>query len=247
MQAGSVSLALHGGLLLLVAVLTGEHVVHAPRQAIELTSIEVLDPAPPPPPGPAPVARSAVPSVGVGGRARRQQIQRPQPSVPAAKSSLVDLKVGYDDPTSFTDRAATTADGAGDAGRSGLGAGIDRQIGDGVANIQIPQPSAVSLARPPRPRFDYQRLRLNGASKFAGRIIKVVLGVDPRGRVRDVRLLQGVDRDLDRRTIALVHDFEFEPALDEAGVAIRGTSQWNIEIVEDDDSEPFRTRFDASH
>jgi hypothetical protein len=34
--------------------------------------------------------------------------------------------------------------------------------------MQIPQPPVVSRARPPRPKFDYTRLRLVGASQLAG-------------------------------------------------------------------------------
>jgi TonB family protein len=99
----------------------------------------------------------------------------------------------------------------------------------------------VSRARPPRPKFDYTRQRLIGASRFAGHTIKVMLVVDPRGHVREVQLLEGVDRDLDRRTVALVQRWEFEPALDDEGVATRGTQRWDIQIVEDEDDSPFKT------
>jgi hypothetical protein len=258
MLSGSASLALHGALLVFLAVFSGEPAVHVPPRQIALTSIEMIGAAPSPPstasppsavsppsttpPLPRPVARSTSPSVSPEARARRLQVPRSQPGAPAAASPLANLNVGYDDPASFAAPAATTVEGTHDGGRPGIGKGIERQLGDGVANMQIPQPSIVSLARPPRPRFDYRNLRLHGASKFAGRTIKVQLAVDIHGRVREVRLLQGVDRDLDRRTIALVHDFAFEPALDEDGAAIPGTSRWDIQVVEDDEEEPFLIR-----
>jgi hypothetical protein len=107
--------------------------------------------------------------------------------------------------------------------------------------MQIPQPVTVSRARPPRPKFDYTSLRLHGASRFAGRTIKVLLVIDTSGQVREVRLLEGVDRDLDRRTITLVHNFEFHPALNDDGVPTRGSQRWDIQIVEDEDATPFPT------
>jgi hypothetical protein len=240
--AGSTSLALHGGLLLVV-VLAGQRVAHSPQQPISLTAIELVTPAPASPSTPLPdgnpVARATSPTANVEARGRRQQVQRSQPKAPAAKLSHADLKISYDHPSNFA-KPATTIDEAGDPSRSGIGKGVDRQLGDEIANMPIPQPPVASLARAPRPRHDYSKLRLRGASRFAGQTIKVVLKVDPYGRVRGVQLLEGVDRDLDRRVIALVHDFQFEPALDEEGAAIPGTSRWNLELVEDE-HEPFPT------
>jgi hypothetical protein len=183
----------------------------------------------------------ATPSPSAVARTRRGQVPRPvEPSAVAAKQSLADLTIGYDDPTNFVERAATSVEG-GEARRSGIRTSVDHQVGDGVATMQIPQPPVVSHARPPRPKFDYTRLRLVGASRFAGRTIRVLLVVDTRGHVREVQLLEGVDRDLDRRTVALVHNFEFDPALDDEGVAIRGKQRWDIQIVEDEDDTPFKT------
>jgi hypothetical protein len=99
----------------------------------------------------------------------------------------------------------------------------------------------VSLARPPRPKHDYTNLRIVGASRFSGETINVLLTIDSHGQVRAVQLLHGVDRALDRKTIALVHSFEYEPALDDAGAAIPGTARWNILIVDDEDSDLFET------
>ncbi len=109
-----------------------------------------------------------------------------------------------------------------------------------VAATETPPPAgspAGPVGRSPRPKFDYTKLRIRGASKFAGRTIKVQLAVDTSGRVHQVQLLQGVDRELDRRTVALVHSFEFEPARDETGAPIPGTSRWDIQIVEDEDEK----------
>jgi hypothetical protein len=248
MVAGSASLALHGGLVLLVVVATGEYIAQSPRQGIALTPIEVIQTAPSTPPRAAnPVAPPIIPAAGAVPRARRQQVQRPQPSTPPTNRSLADLTIGYEDPTNFADKAARTADVAGDVKGSRIGKGIERQLGDNIATMEIPQPPVVSRARAPRPKFDYTKLRLHGASKFAGQTIKLLLVVDTSGRVREVRLLEGVDRDLDRRTIALVHNFEFEPALDDDGVAVRGTSRWDIQIVEDEDDAPFKTVLERSH
>ena len=248
MVAGSLSLALHGGLALLVVVVTGEYIAQSPRQDIALTPIEVIQAAPSTSPRVAnPVAPPITPAAAAVPRARRQQVQRPQPATPPTNRSLADLTIGYEDPTNFADRVARTGDVAGDMRGSRIGKGLERHLGDSVATMDIPQPPVVSRARSPRPKFDYTKLQLPGASKFAGRTIKVLLVVDTSGRVREVRLLEGVDRDLDRRTIALVHNFEFEPALDEDGVAIRGTSRWNVQIVEDEDDAPFKTLLERSH
>jgi TonB family protein len=186
-----------------------------------------------------PVPPVAAPSHSAVTRTRRAQVQRAEPATPA-QQSLADLMIGYDHPTNFAERAAASVEGN-QARRSGIRTGVDWPVSDEVATMQIPQPPVVSHARPPRPKFDYTRLRLVGASRFTGRTIRVLLMVDPRGHVREVQLLEGVDRDLDRRTVALVHNFEFEPALDDDGVAIRGTQRWNIQIVEDEDESPFKT------
>jgi TonB family protein len=105
--------------------------------------------------------------------------------------------------------------------------------------MAVPQPPGTpSLARSARPKHDYRNLRLVGASRFAGRTIKVRLTIDEHGRVGAVQLLQGVDRQLDRKTIELVRGFEYDPALDDVGEAIPGTSRWDFQIVEDEDAGP---------
>jgi hypothetical protein len=244
MLVGSTSFALHGVTLAVVVAIVGERMEARPHEH-EPTAIEVVSAAPHAPPQVArraqPVPPAATPSPSAATRTRRAQVPRAvEPSTPAATQSLADLTIGYDDPTNFAEHAAKPVEGS-VARRSGIRTGVDHQSGDGVATMQLPQPPVVSRARPPRPKLDYTRLRLIGASQFAGHTIKVLLVVDPRGHVREVQLLEGVDRALDRRTVALVHNFEFEPALDDEGVAVRGTQRWDIQIVEDEDDDTFKT------
>jgi hypothetical protein len=243
---GAVSLALHGGLVCLLIGFAGKYAVPS-QPKIALTSVEIIHaaaqpPSPPPPTGPAPPTARAASASSAGARARREPVQHAQPSAPVAKQPLADLKVSYEDPRNFADhRAATQVDAASGDARSGIGAGIDHRLADGVASIEIPQPATVSLARSPRPKHDYRNLRIVGASKFAGETIKVLLNLDAQGQVRAVQLLQGVDRDLDRKTLALVRTFEYEPALDDAGVAIPGMARWDIQIVDDDGGDSLQT------
>jgi hypothetical protein len=251
---------LHGGLLVLALALAGVRVARAPRP-VELTSIEVVAPsrlplasplASSPAPGhAAPVARPVVPVVpvvpivnaGTHGRRGGDTVRRSQSRGPAAPDSLADLKLSYEDPTNFTsNNRAETAIGRGrDARQSGIGAGAGSPLDDNLATMQIPGPSPVSLARPPRPRFDYRDLRLRtSVRRFAGQTIKVVLVIDAEGRVRDVRLLQGVDDRLDQRTIELARSFVFEPAWDDAGAPVPGSSRWDFLIVAEEE-QPFET------
>jgi hypothetical protein len=251
MLAGCVSLVLHGGLLVLALALLGVRVVRAPRP-VGLTSIEVVAPrlasplASSPVPGHAPpVARPVVPVVNAGTHGRRggDTVRRSQSRGPAAPGSLADLKVSYEDPANFTsNNPAETAIGRGrDARQSGIGAGAGRSLDDHLATMQIPGPSLVSLARPPRPRFDYRDLRLRtSVRRFAGQTIKVVLVIDAEGRVRDVKLLHGVDDRLDQRTIELAGSFVFEPAWDDAGAPVPGSSRWDFLIVAEEE-RPFES------
>lgn len=249
MLAGSASFALHGGLVMLVIVVVGKGVRESPPEPSTLIPVEIVQALPPRPPtrrAVNPVTTTPHPSVNTVPRARRQQVPRPQPATLPANQSLADLTIGYDDPTNFAEKVATMGNVAGDIKGSRIGKGLDPRAEDSVATMPIPQPALMSRARPPRPKFDYTSLRLHGASRFAGRTIKVLLVVDTSGRVREVRLIEGVDRDLDRRTITLVHNFEFEPALNDDGVAIRGSQRWDIQIVEDDD-EPYKSFLERGH
>jgi hypothetical protein len=255
MAAGAVSIAFHGGLLSLVIVVAGKHVAPSPPPA--LIPVEIVVPAAPPPlPQPAPPPPHAAPArrpaasatANAGAHARREPIQRSPSSEPASVKALADLKISYNDPTNFADaRTGTKADLASGAGRAGIGAGVDPRLASGLTNLEIPQPAGPSLARPPRPKRDYRDLRILGASKFAGQTIKIQLSIDVHGRVRTVQLLHGVERDLDRKTIALVHDFEYNPALDDDGTPIPGTSRWDFQIVADEDDAPFESPLDLRH
>jgi hypothetical protein len=98
-------------------------------------------------------------------------------------------------------------------------------------------PAGSSRARPPHPKDDdvyYQRIP--GASRFAGQIISLQLSIDEHGQVRDVKVLQGVDPELDRKMVARALTFVYWPALDDAGVAIAVTLRSKFQIVKD---EPF--------
>lgn len=162
-----------------------------------------------------------------------------------AVRSLADLTISYDDPVAEPEPPATDPPDA--AERSGIGASIALWRADAVARLAIPQPATVSLARPPRPMHDYSKLRIPGASKFAGETVKVELTIDVHGKVRAVQLLQGVDHNLDRKTVALVRTFEYQPALDDDGVAIQGTSRWDVQIVNDEDEDMFDSARERIH
>lgn len=252
MLASAGSLALHVGVVVVAAAVVGKHAArHSPER--RTTDVEIVAAAPrpaavpppqlpPPPPGramPAPRPAGGVPSAGV--RARREPVQRTQPSSPTNLRSLADLTIERDR-DGFVERGtAARIDTSSGLGHVGLGAGVDFRQGDGVAKIDIAPPATVSLARAARKKHDrdYASSRIAGASRFAGEKIVLVLHLDAAGRVHAVDLLQGVDRDLDRRTISLVHTFEFDPALDDTGAPIPSTVHWKFDIVEDEDAIPF--------
>lgn len=237
--AGSVSLALHGGLLLLVVVLVGVRVAPETRR-IALTTVEIVSPAPTPPtPDPAPPdPPAAAPSPAPRAVARQDRAAPPQPR--AASVQDLDLKVSYSARDNFvpdpTEAPSDGESGGIDGGRA-IGADSRRQLEDSLAHLEIPVPQRVSLARPPREKRNYHQLRLPSVRRFAGMHLKLVLAIDARGRVSDVELVQGVDGQLDLRVVGLARHFEFEPALDDDGVPVRGTSRWDIEIVNDDNGQ----------
>jgi len=230
--ASSASLALHGALLV-VLVGSAQRTARPPR-SVEHVPIDVIDATPPASAAPAPqptVVRAPSAPAAVHGR-RGQSVPQRVPARPAsARSALADLTVRYDDASNFAASANTAGDGDAAGQHIGQGTGIGK-LHDALAPLAVPPPPG-SLARKPLPRHDYHRLQLHSVRQFAGRSIKVLLIVDERGRVRDVRLLQGVNADLDARTIALTRNFEFDPALDETGAPVPGTSRWEIAIVDD--------------
>jgi outer membrane biosynthesis protein TonB len=234
--AGSVSLVLHGGLLLAVA-LVGVRVVPAPRR-IALTTVEIVSPPPAPPtPDPAPPDPPvAAPSPAPRAVARQDRAAPPQPRATAVED--LDLKVSYGARDNFAARPSADDPAEGEPGGidSGRGIGADsrRQLEDSLAHVDLPVPQRVSLARPPREKFNYHQLRLPSVRRFAGMHIKLVLTIDAHGRVSDVELIQGADAALDLRVCKLARHFEFEPALDDDGAPVAGTSKWDIEIIDAD-------------
>jgi Gram-negative bacterial TonB protein C-terminal len=237
MMAGSASLALHIALVGLAVVLTGELVGDAPAQP-SLTSIEVVDaprrPGPPVPVQVAPPSPIAQPQAMAHSR-RGPEPPRPAQTKPAAvKELLDDVTVSYDDPDNF--KTSDASDEPAQADRAPLSSAIasgGHVSEDGLATLQMPAPASASLARPPKPRHDYHKLRMHSVKQFAGLTIKILLSVDEHGVVSDVRVVQGIESDLDRRTVALVRQFLFEPALDDVGTPVPGTSPWNILIVDE--------------
>ena len=247
--AGVLSLTGHVAVALVIA-LAGGRLRSPPSQTL---LIPVAPPAvwsqpPPAPPSGSRGAAAARPARGASARERTQrELAKRAQVAPVTVRSLPDVTISYDDAASSATPDPTTTDGVGGDGRSGIGASIATiSRTSGIANIDIPQPP-VSLARPPKPKHDYSKLRIPGASKFAGEIVKVELTIDVHGEVRRVQLLQGVNRELDRKTVALVHAFEYDPALDDAGVATQGTSRWDVQIVQDEDANMFDSARERIH
>lgn len=242
------SLAGHGAAVALVIALGGQ-LRALPKTVLVPIVLPAAssEPPPAPPAGFRPVA-AARPARGAGARTRAQRDPvRAAQVAPATVRSLPDVTISYEEAAGSAAPSSTTTDAVGGAGRSGIGASIASiPPADGIAHIDIPQP-AMSLARSPRPKHDYSKLRIPGASKFAGEIVKLELTIDVHGKVRGVQLLQGVNRELDRKTIALVRTFEYHPALDDAGVAIQGTSRWDVQIVQDEDADMFDTAREHIH
>ena len=237
MVAGSASVALHIVLVGLAALVTGELVAHAPLETSQ-TLIEVVDaPRRPGPPVPVQVATPsplAEPQAMAHSRRGPEPPQRAQTKPAAVKELLADVTVSYDDPDNF--KTGDTSDEPAEADRAPLSSAIasgGRVSEDGLATLQIPAPASASLARPAKPKHDYSKLRMHSVKQFAGLTIKVLLSVDEHGVVSNVRVVQGIDPDLDQRTVALVRQFLFEPALDDVGTPIPGTSPWSILIVDE--------------
>lgn len=237
MVAGSASVALHIAFIGLAVLLTGELVAHAPL-ATSLTVIEVVDaprrPGPPVPVQVAPPSPLAPPQAMAHSRRGPEPAQRAQTKPAAVKELLADVTVSYDDPDNF--KTSDASDEPAQADRAPLSSAIasgGSVAQDGLATLQMPAPASASLARPPKPRHDYHKLRMHSVKQFAGLTIKVLLSVDEHGVVSHVRVVQGIETDLDRRTVELVRQFLFEPALDDVGTPVPGTSPWNILIVDE--------------
>lgn len=249
--AGMVSVAIHGGLLL-AAVLLLHHRIASPSPTIELTSVQVVSaPEPPPPPPPPPGTGSQVrgatnTSPGTLGRRGRDAPPRSPSRAPVAPDPFAEVVVSYDTPTGPDpgNEAGTVGSGIG-AGFHGDGTGSGDGGGLFGMGVPAPPPPRPSLARPPRPRHDYGQWNFRADRRFAGAKVDVELTIDPRGRVRNVRLLRGVEESIDERAIGLAQRFEFYPALDDAGVPIAGLHRWEFVLlgeatIEDHLSRPWR-------
>lgn len=236
MLAGSVSIALHGSLFAVAAVLASGRVVRS-SPPVDLTMIEVIAPAavvPVAPSQPAPVPRPAVapaPAVSRGSAERRAAVHS-QPRATQVSEAPVEIKVSYDTAESTGTSDAAPSGGL-ESGVASVAAASRQQLETSLASVQIPAPPAASLARAPRPLHNYHTLRLRDVRSFAGETIKLLLAIDATGRVRSARVLQGVFRPIDDRTVELARGFEFEPARDEHGDPIAGSSRWDILIVEE--------------
>lgn len=218
-----VSIVVHGALLLVVS-LVGVHAVrHAP--SIALTPIQVVEPPAPPPPPPVPPPQLQpilAPAPGTLGRRGREP---PRSVTRAPADPYADLVMHYDAPpaTDPGNRDGDTGIGLG-SGMLGEGTGGNEF---GVGTVPPPPPSR---ARPPRAKADYSQRDFHAASTFRGAIIRVVLTIDPAGKVRHVQVVKGVEDQLDLRAMDLATQFQFFPALDDDGTPIWGTHGWEFVI-----------------
>lgn len=243
------SLALHGGAVALAVVLVRNR-PRPPRRAA-LTEIEVVDalrvPGPPVPQQIAPASPAAEPLATAHSRRGRDLPQRAPARPASARTLLAQVDVSYDDRGNFAEHASDVpSDGDHDLRNAALATGGDRPAQDGLATLQMPGTASASLARPPRPKHDYRSLQMHAVRQFAGQTIRVLLSIDNRGEVRRVDLLHGVESRVDARTIALVRQFEFEPALDEVGAPIPGYARWDILIV-DETKEAIRDNLEKGY
>jgi hypothetical protein len=235
MLAGSLSVALHGGLVVLAVVLFGGRRV-APR-APRLVSIDIVSP----PVGPTqvtapatgilragtrstsvrtapPLARTQAPTT-VDRRADRaarvqpQQVQQPAPEpepTPAPPTALTEDHAGAGE------AATGTGEGAGH-GSNGTGPGLEQPM------------APPSKARDPRARGAYHHV-VPGAERYPNRAIVVELHIDERGRVGTVKMVSGLEPELDARAVAIAYTLEFDPALNDAGEPIALDYRWTFSI-----------------
>jgi hypothetical protein len=238
------SLTCHGAAVAIMIALGRVPLRSPPSKTVLITVVQPAVSSEPPSAPPSEFRTAAArPARGRDTRARTQRELAERAQVaPVTVRSLPGVRISYDDAASSAMPGPTTIDVVG-GGRSSI---ASIPLANGIATIDIPPPP-VSLARSPRPKHDYSKLRIPGASKFAGEIVKLELTIDVRGQVRRVQLLQGVNRELDRKTIALVRTFEYHPALDAAGVAMEGTSRWDVQIVQDEDADMFDTAREHIH
>ena len=234
------SLGVHGGLLLLIFVFADGGGAPEPHR-VDLTAIEVVDPPPPPPPAPLPpapmpVIRPAGAKSGALGRCGHEEAPRSEVRAPAVVDPFAELAVSYDRPSGPDpgNEAATMGStlGAGiDGDGTGLGYG-DRGAGYGVGDLAVPPapPPLHSLARGPREKQAIHSWTYRGPEKFVGSEVLLELSIDPTGRVRNVRIVHGLEKFIDRRVSEIARHFDFYPALDAYGQPAWGLYRWVFQI-----------------
>jgi TonB family protein len=229
--AGFASASMHGVALLAVVLTVREPVISGPE--VELTPIEVVEapPAPAPALAGSPAPSSPTASAGKLGRRGRDAPQRSMSRAPATTDPFADVVVSYDAPTGPA-RERSTGDTGSGRGRGLVGDGASDGTG-GVFGLGSVPPAPTSQARPPRAKEDYRRWNFRADRRFAGATVQVELRIDPAGRVRDVRVLRGVDESIDKHAAGLARRFEFHPALDDAGDPTWGLHHWEFVLLGD--------------
>ena len=215
-----------------------------PRSTAPLAAaleVALIDPSPPPPPAPPPKVRATggdntpaaaakVRPLGLHGMAAPSSIVR----APRQADPFAELAITYDTPASPEADGPGAPDGeAGGSGIGGLGQGLGMGIGaggDGNGGFDLPDTPPVSMARPPRPQYDYSEGWISGARHYPGKELLIDLRVNKYGRVHGAHVVEGIEPHLDRRAIALALHFAFDPALDKNGEPVEGTYRWRFRI-----------------
>ena len=229
--AGSLSLALHGGLVVLALTLVGVRVAKPPRM-IELIPIEVTSAppvAPRPPSGSQTQPASSKQRAGTLGRRGHTAPAASRTQAPATIDRLADLAVRYEAPEGASSNAAAKDEQGPGAAASGPGDGAGVGVKAAGAGLEVPE-APPSAARDPRPKQEYGRWTIPGAQEFANRRIVVELRVEPSGRVSAVKLIEGVGAWIDASAVELARKFEFYPALNDAGEPIECDYGWTFTI-----------------
>ena len=234
-----VSVGCHGGLLLLAYRFVDVRAVHEPPH-VELTTVQIVEPLPDPA-GP-PAGAGAAPSLAAiatrnTGTPAGRAAKLPSQTRPATVADMhADLVVNYDLPQGPEPGDEGEAHGS-LAGTGLFGDGIGNGAGqfgsgDGIGSLQMPEPPprpppARSLARPPEAKYDYHDWGY--FAKTTGSVL-VELTIDPRGRVRNARVVRSLNAAIDKRALATARTFEFFPALNPWGEPTWGLHRWEFVI-----------------
>ncbi|HET9624421.1 MAG TPA: hypothetical protein VFP84_23780 [Kofleriaceae bacterium] len=233
-RSTAISLAIHAAVIAaLLSVVPRAAPPAQPPQLADAFTIALTDPPPPPRSAHAggdntPAAPGRVQPLGLHGHDAPHTIRR------AARRAdpYAELAVTYDTPASPEGNGpgapTGSVDGTGvDGHGTGLGLGIG---GDGRGGFDLPEPPHPSLARDPRPKYDYSERTVRGSRQYRGQILLVDLRVDKHGRVHGARIVQGIEPHFDLRVVALGTEFEFDPALDASGAPVEGTYRWQFRV-----------------